>query len=119
MKADPVQRRGAANQVEAVFGEIEQDDIADHMAVVAARDELLGLVDREALEAVDAQVVEQLEGVGPFDQQVGHMIGLVEQDAGLLPGPLLVTPVGEFRRHAGIDVWSGRLVAQQVDYSAR
>ena len=111
----PVQRRRAADQIELVRGEIEQDDVADHVAFGRDRHELLGLVRLEALVAVHRQIREQLQRIRSFDREIGHVIGLVEQHAGVLPGLLLVAPVGVFGRHARIDVRSGLLIAQQLD----
>ena len=107
VKANPVEHRNASDEVELIRGQVEQDHVADHVAVVVAGHELLGFVHREAGEAVDAQVREQFQGVRSFHRQIGHVVGLVEEHAGLLPRLRLVPPVGEFRRHAGIDVGPG------------
>ena len=48
VEGDPVEHRRAADHVELVLGEVEQDHVADDVAVGRARDELLGLVDGEA-----------------------------------------------------------------------
>ncbi len=114
VEADPVQHWNTADQIELVLAQIEQDDVADNIAVIAARHELLGFVDGEILQAVDAQIGQQLQGARAFHQQVGHMVGLVEQNAGLLPGDLLVTPVGVFGRNARIGVGAGLLVTQKL-----
>jgi hypothetical protein len=115
MEHHPVERRGAANEVEFVFGKVEQDDVADDVTFGSHRHELLGLVRLEALVAVHRQIREQLQRVRTFDREIGHVIGLVEQHAGFLPGLLLVTPVGVFGRHTRINVRSGLLIAQQLD----
>src|SRR5258708_19792158 len=67
-----------------------------HIAVPVHRDILLGLVDLETLEAIDAELFQQLEGVRARHVHVGHVVGLVEQHGGLLPRALLVPPVGVF-----------------------
>ena len=111
---DPVERRGAADEVEPVLGEMEEDHVADHVAVGRARDEVLGLVDGEALEAVDGQPGEQLERVRALHREVGHVVRLVVEHAGLLPGRLLVPPVRELGRDPRVDVRAGLRVAQQL-----
>ena len=45
---DPVGSRIAADEDQRIFGEIEQNAVADHLAVVIYRRELLGLVDGES-----------------------------------------------------------------------
>jgi len=62
---------------------------------------------------------EELQGVGTLQRQVGHVIRLIEQHAGLLPRLRLVSPVGEFRRDAGIEVRSSLQIAKQRDRVAR
>ncbi len=109
---DPVRRRIAADIDHAVFGEIEQDAVADDMAIGRDRRELLGLVDGEILERVGRQVRQQLDGVRSLDEQVDHVVRLVEQDAGIPPGSLFVAPIGEFRRDNRIDIGADLRVAQ-------
>ena len=93
--------------------------IADDVAAVAAWHELLGLVDGEVGEAVDAEIVEQLPRVGAFDEDVDHVMRLVEQDTAGAPGALLVAPVAEFRGDDGIDVGADLRIAQHLDRIAR
>ena len=97
---------------------MKQNPVADHIAVVAAGNELLGAVDRELRKAIDRQMGEQLEGVGPLDEQIHHVVGLIEEHAGLPPGLLLVAPVGEFGRDHRIDVGSDLRIAQHRDWIA-
>src|SRR5258708_38411307 len=84
------------------------------MAVVAARHELLGFVGSKALEAINAEAAQKLERVRPFHHQFGHVVGLVEQYAALLPRALLIAPIGVFRRYARIGVWTRLLIAQEL-----
>ena len=63
VELDPVRRRRAADEHELVLLEVEQDAVADDVAAVAARHELLGAVDREIVEAVDREVREELQRV--------------------------------------------------------
>src|SRR5690606_38112883 len=112
---DPVQDRNAAYEVELVFGKVEQNNVADDIAIVVDGYELLGLVDGEIVERVDTKIARELQRVRTFNSEIGHVIGLVEEHAGVLPGPLFVAPVGEFCRNAGINVWSRLLVAKKMD----
>ena len=59
----------------------------------------LALPDAEVGEGVDADVAEQPQRVRALDEEVGHVVRLVEQGAGLQPGPLLGAPVGELGLH--------------------
>ena len=97
---------------------MKQDAVADHLAVVVARRELLGLVDGEVLEGVGREVRQQLQRIGAFDEQVHHVVRLIEQDAGLGPGALLVAPVGEFRSDDRIDVRADLRIAHHLDDAA-
>ncbi len=111
----PVVHRRTADQVEAVAAQVRQHDVADHVAVVVTGDELLRLVGLEALEAVDAQVGEELQSVRTFHIHVGHVIGLVEEHTGFLPGALFIPPVGVLGRNDRINIGAGLRVAQQLD----
>ena len=114
----PLDGGRAAHEVKAVFFEVEEDDVADDVAVRCARHELLGTVRDEAGEAVHAEVVQHGEGVGAGHFQVDHVVRLVEQHAGLLPGALFQAPVGVFRGHARVNVGAYLLVAQEIDHVA-
>ncbi len=118
MELHPVVRRGPADQAHAVLFEMEEDPVADDVAVVVAHDELLGLVHREVLEAVDAEVGEQPDRVRALDLQVEHVMGLVEERTRLLPRDLLVPPVRELAGHGGIDVRPDLRVARHLDGAA-
>jgi len=50
-------------------------------------------------------------------QQVGHVIGLVEQHARFLPGPLLIAPIGVFGRYARIHIGACLLISQKIDWT--
>ena len=118
VELNPIQHRCASHEIELILFEIEQDHIADDMTVVIARYELLRLVDREIVKAIDAEVGEQFGRVGSFHQDIRHVVALVEQHAGLLPRALLVSPIGIFRRHSGVGVRTGLLIAQQIRRAA-
>ena len=116
---DPVGGRVAADVTELVLGEIEQDAVADHVAIVGAGRELLGLIDREILERVGREVREELQRVLAAHEQVDHVVRLVEQHAGLGPGALLVAPVGKFGRDDRVNVGADLRIAQHLDRIAR
>ncbi len=111
----PVERRRTADQIELVFRQVEQDHIADHVAIMAAGHELLGLVGRKALETVDAEPVEKRECVRAFHHQFGHVVGLVEQHAAFRPRALFIPPVRVFGGHARIHVRPRLLIAQEFN----
>src|SRR5215471_9359048 len=93
---------------------MEQNSVADYMAAVAARNELLGAVDRKLREAVDRQIREQLQGIRPFDPLFDHVMGLVEKHAAIAPSALLVAPITVFRRNDWVNVGSDLRIAEQV-----
>ena len=105
---DPVGRRSAADEHVLVRREVKQDAVADDVAVVADGHELFGLLGREAFKAVDGEVRQELGGVRAFNEQVHHVVRLVEQHGGLAPRFLFGTPVAEFggddRVHVGADL---------------
>ncbi len=119
VELDPVDGRRAADEIELVLGEMEQDAVADDVAVIGARHELLGAVHREIGEAVDGQIVHELERVRPRDHHLGHVMRLVEQHGGLAPRHLLVAPVGELGRHHRIDISAELRIAQHLDRVTR
>jgi hypothetical protein len=101
------------HEVEDAVVEVKEDRIADELAGGVHRHELLGLVDSEVGEGVDTEVAQQAQGIRPADEDVGHVVRLVEQRARRRPGSLLGAPVGEL----GSDregVGSGRGVAEQL-----
>jgi hypothetical protein len=115
VELDPVDGGRAPHEIELVRAEVEHDDVANHVAVVAARRELLGAVRHEPSEAVRTEMREQLQGIGSADEQLRHVVRLVEQDRRFTPRPLLVPPVGELTRHDRIHVGADRRIAQQLD----
>src|SRR5581483_9413355 len=56
--------------------------------------------------------------VRAVDEQVHHMVGLVEQDGRLAPGTLLAPPVGELSRHDRVDVRADLRASQELDDAA-
>src|SRR5438552_1010935 len=59
--------------------------------------------------------VEEFQLIRACHRQISHVVGLVEQDAGLLPRLLLIPPVGEFRGYARVGIGPGLLVSEQSD----
>ena len=114
----PVVRGRTADKADPVLVQEEENCIADHVAVVIAGDELLGLVHLEARERVDAEVGEQPEHIRAFEVQVGHVVRLVEKRSGLAPRDLLLHPVRELTRHRRVDIWPDLRVARHLDRAA-
>ena len=115
LELQPVRCRGAADEHERVLGEVEQDAVPDDLPGGRGRDVLLRHVDREALDAVDRRVRDQLQGVGAFEEEVDHVVRLVVEHRGLAPGALLAAPVRELGRHDGVHVGADLRVAQKLD----
>ena len=110
-----VGRAPSADVAQLVLLEVEQDAVADDVAVVAAGRELLGAVDGELREAVGREVRDELKGVRSFEVLLDHVVRLIEEHAGLAPGALLVAPVGVLGGHDGVDVRADLRIAQHVD----
>ena len=104
VKLGPIDAWNSSDHVELVLLRAKQDHVADHVTSVAARNEMLGLGGREALEAVDGEIGEQALGIGPFHGQLGHVVRLVVEDSALPPSSLFVSPVGELGSHHRIDI---------------
>ena len=115
MKLQPVHAGHASHEQQLVLVEIEEDAVADDVAVVTARHHLLGLVRLEIRKAVDGRVRDQLERIRSLDGEFRHVMRLVEQHRGLAPCTLLVAPVGELVRDDRIDIRSDLRVAQHLD----
>ena len=90
---DPVDGERLADQIERVRLEMEQDVVADEQAVPVHGHEVLGLADRVVVDPVDPEVLEQPQRVRTGDEQVVHVVRLVEQGDRLAPGALLGHPV--------------------------
>ena len=76
---EPVGDRGTADVHELLVVEMEEDAVADHVAGRRRRHVLLGHVDREVRDAVDGRVGDQLEGIRALEEEVDHVVGLVEE----------------------------------------
>ncbi len=110
----PVERRGPSDEAQLVGLEVEEDGVADDVAVVVAGDELLGLVHLERGETVDTEIRQHLERVRALDVEVRHVMRLIEERARGSPGCLLVSPVRKFRRHHGERVRTDLRIPQHV-----
>ena len=114
LKLDPVGGGGAADEHEFVFKLAEDDHVADHMAGRRHRHEVLGAVEIEVREAVDADMGKEGGRIRAFDDQLVHMVGLVEQHRAVAPGALFITPVGVFRGNNRIDIHPDLRVPQHL-----
>jgi hypothetical protein len=85
--------RRPSDKIEFIFIQIKENGIANHIAIMAAGNKLLGLVDFEIFKAIDAKIGEQLESVGALHVEVRHVVRLVEESTGFLPGPLFISPI--------------------------
>ena len=115
LEPHPVRRRRAADEHELILALAEDDHVADDVAGRRDGHEVLGAVQVEVREAVDADVLEERGRVRTFDDELVHVMGLVEQHGRLAPGHLLVAPVRELRRDDRVDVHADLRVAQQLD----
>src|SRR5215207_1333285 len=89
----PVMSGRSSNKIDLILVQIEENRITDHVSIMIACDKLLGFVDFKVLEVVYAEIGEQLECVRTFDIEIRHMKRLFEENAGLPPGTLLISPV--------------------------
>jgi hypothetical protein len=105
------------HEVESIFIEIKENRIANHIAIMVTRNELLGLIDFEVFEAIDTQIREQFEGVRTLHVKIGHVVGLVEKRAGLLPRTLLISPVRKLGPDHRKGIWSYLGITQQLDWT--
>jgi hypothetical protein len=113
VKLNPIRHWSAPNEHQAVFFQMEQDAVADHVPAVAARRKLLGAVHRKIREAVRRKGRKHLERIGALDVDIRHVVGLVKENRGLAPSALLVAPIRIFGRDYRIDVRADLRIAQQ------
>src|ERR1700733_6137568 len=106
VKLNPIRGWSASDKSELILLEAKQNAVANHIAVVAAWNELLGPAGGEVGKTVEGEMRQQLERVGPLHVLLHHMVRLIEKNAGLPPGSLLVAPVRELWRDHRIDVGS-------------
>jgi hypothetical protein len=88
VELNPIDVGRAADEIELVLAKVKDNAVADHIAVMRARHELLGAVDRKIGEAVDGQIIHEFERIRPGDHHFGHVMRLIEQHRGLAPGEL-------------------------------
>ena len=104
VELNPIGRRRAPDEHELILRKIEENAVADHASVVAARHKLLRSVDREVLERIDRQVGEELQRIAPLHEEIHHVVALVVQNARFPPAALLVPPVRVFSGDHRVDI---------------
>src|SRR6516164_7856877 len=114
MELDPICRGSASDEEKIVLGQMKQNAVADDVAAVAARDELFCAVHRELAKAVDRQMRQHLEGVRTLHGLLHHVVRLVEKNAAIAPGALLITPVCVFSRDYRIDIGSDLRISEHI-----
>ena len=113
---DPVQRRRAADEVERVLAEVEEDHVADHVALRRApgrsaspcRPRSPRSCSRRGRRAASARP-------GPATARSAMWYDWLKSTQVCLPGGLLVPPVRVLGRDARVDVRAGLRVAQELD----
>ena len=115
LELDPTGGRRASDKHQLVGLQVKQDSVADHMAVVAAGSELFGSVHWKLGETIEPEIRSQLHRIGPFHVHVGHVVGLVEKNAGVSPGALFIPPVAVFGGNHGIDISAYLRITQEVN----
>ena len=113
MELNPIGSRRAPNEHQSIPLEMEENAVANNVAIVTAGGELFGSIDRKICESVGGEIGEHFERVGTFYVYVGHVVRLVKENGRLPPGALLVAPIGVFGRHHRIDVRADLRMAQQ------
>jgi len=111
----PIAGGRPADEIELVLRQVKKDGITDDIAIVIARDEVFCLIDFEILEAIDAQIRKHFERIRPFDINVRHMMGLIEQSAGFAPRTLFIPPVRELVTNHGKRVGTDLRIPQQFN----
>src|SRR5687767_10905327 len=82
---NPVRSRRTSHEIEPVFVQVKQNRVANHISAVITGNELLGLIYFETVEAIDAKVGQQFEGIRTFNIEVRHMVRLIKESARLSP----------------------------------
>src|ERR1700722_5618883 len=78
VKLNPIRGWSASDKSEFILFEAKQNAIANHIAVVAAWNELLGPAGREVGKTVEREMRQHLERVGPFHVLLHHMVRLID-----------------------------------------
>ena len=86
-----------------------------YLYVTDEGNKLLGLVDSEVPEAVHRKLRQQSQCVRTFNVKVRHVMGLIEERAGMTPCQLLVSPIGELRLDDRESVRPDFRITQQLD----
>src|SRR5260221_3885017 len=110
----PIGYGGSTHQTHLVVLQAEQDHVANDVAVVVTRDELLRLIASEAVKRVDTEVRDEAHHVRSLKVQVRHMKRLIHQRHGFTPCPLLIAPIRKLSRY-WIHVQSDLRVPQHLN----
>jgi predicted N-formylglutamate amidohydrolase len=81
----PVDDHGMPHQVVVVVIEVGEDGVADEATAVVHGDELLRPVHGELGEGVHGEAAQQALRIGAAQEEVGHVVRLVEQGATRAP----------------------------------
>ncbi len=116
IEPDPVDQNVVADQDESVgaLRVIEQDAVADQVAVLVDTDQLLRDPGAEVLEGVGRDLDQSRDDIRTVQEQLRHVVALIHEGNRRAPGALLVTPVGELggdRKSDGRPI----LVAKKLD----
>ena len=93
MVLNPIVNRGPADEHQFVFVEIKENPVTKNVSVVITSNKLFGFVNGEIRKAINAGCGEKFERVRAFNPHIRHVVGLVEENAGFLPGTLFIPPV--------------------------
>ena len=115
LKFNPTGCGRAPHKHQLVGLQVKQNPVADYMTVVAAGSQLFRSVYGEFGETIEAEIRSQLHRIRPFDVKVGHMVGLVEQNAAVAPRALFIPPVAVLGGNHRIDISAYLRVTQEVN----
>jgi len=115
MELNPIGGWCAPDKNQFILLQMKKNPITNHIAIVTARDELLGFINGEVLETIDGKMGEHFEGIATLNKYIHHMVRLIEKHACLPPGELFVTPIGELGRNDGVDIGAYLRISQHVN----
>ena len=101
VELQPVARRRRADHPQEICALTEDDGIGNQMPTGVHHYQLLRPHGFEVAQIVGGKLADKGQPVGPANVQLGHMERLFEQHDAMVPGALLVAPVGELGRDTG------------------